>query len=44
MTHAYLTIPDKNPEVYNANIRLDAHFRGLRYAHTPHYDEYMCTL
>nr|CAG8434768.1 10155_t:CDS:2 [Entrophospora candida] len=30
MTHAYLTIPDKNPEVYNANIQLDAHFRGLR--------------
>ncbi|CAJ0757027.1 4008_t:CDS:10 [Entrophospora sp. SA101] len=32
MTHAYLTIPDKNPEVYNANIQLDAHFRGLRYS------------
>ncbi|CAJ0883714.1 12228_t:CDS:10 [Entrophospora sp. SA101] len=28
---------NKNPEVYNANIQLDAHFRGLRYLMYYHY-------
>jgi hypothetical protein len=31
ITKALITISNSNLDVYNAQIRLDAHFRGLRY-------------